>query len=64
MNLDAMSISDAVALMNAQDVIAVAAVAAEHEAMAQAIELIVAALRAGGRLLYFGAGTERPAWRS
>jgi len=57
MNLDAISIPDAIALMNAQDAIAVAAVAAEHEAIAEAIELIVAALRAGGRLLYFGAGT-------
>jgi N-acetylmuramic acid 6-phosphate etherase len=57
MNLDAMSIADAVALMNAQDAVAVAAVAKEQPAIARAIELVVAALRGGGRLFYFGAGT-------
>jgi N-acetylmuramic acid 6-phosphate etherase len=57
MNLDAMSISDAVVLMNAQDALAVAAVATQREQIARAIELCVTAFRAGGRLLYFGAGT-------
>jgi N-acetylmuramic acid 6-phosphate etherase len=57
MNLDAMSIPDAVALMSAQDAIAVAAVAGEQKQIAKAIEIIVAALRSGGRLFYFGAGT-------
>jgi N-acetylmuramic acid 6-phosphate etherase len=57
MHLDAMSVSDAVALMNAQDAIAVQAVAAEQDQIAKAIELIVTAFRAGGRLFYFGAGT-------
>jgi N-acetylmuramic acid 6-phosphate etherase len=56
-NLDTMSIADAVALMNAQDAIAVAAVATQREQIAKAIELVVAAFRAGGRLFYFGAGT-------
>jgi N-acetylmuramic acid 6-phosphate etherase len=57
MNLDAMSVPDAIALMNAQDALAVAAVAAEREPIARAIELIVVSLKTGGRLIYFGAGT-------
>jgi N-acetylmuramic acid 6-phosphate etherase len=57
MNLDAMSVRDAVALMSTEDAVAAAAVAAEREPIAQAIELIVASLRAGGRLFYVGAGT-------
>ena len=57
MNLDAMSVEDAVALMNAQDAAAVAAVAAERANVAQAVEVVAAALVSGGRLLYFGAGT-------
>jgi N-acetylmuramic acid 6-phosphate etherase len=57
MDLDAMSVEDAVALMNAQDAKAVAAVAAERKNIARAVELVAAALRAGGRLIYFGAGT-------
>ena len=39
----------AVALMNAQDAIAAAAVAAEHESIAKAIDLVVTAFRSGGR---------------
>ena len=57
MSLDAMSVTDALAVMNAQDAIAVAAVAAERDKVAAAIDLVVAALSAGGRLIYFGAGT-------
>jgi N-acetylmuramic acid 6-phosphate etherase len=57
MNLDAMSTEDAVAVMNAQDAKAVAAVGAEKKNIAAAIELVVAALKAGGRLMYVGAGT-------
>jgi N-acetylmuramic acid 6-phosphate etherase len=57
MDLDAMPLADAVALMNAQDAIAVAAVAKEQPNIVRAIELIVAALSRGGRLIYFGAGT-------
>ena len=56
-HLDAMSIAEAVELMNQQDARAVAAVAAVQPAITRAIELIVAALSAGGRLFYFGAGT-------
>jgi N-acetylmuramic acid 6-phosphate etherase len=57
MNLDAMSAEEAVAVMNAQDAKAVAAVGAEQKNIAAAIELVVAALKAGGRLMYVGAGT-------
>lgn len=57
MALDAMSIRDAVALMNAQDALAVAAVAAVGDSIAAAVRLIVAGLRRGGRLFYVGAGT-------
>ena len=57
MRLDAMTVEEAVALMNAQDAAAVAAVAAERGNVARAVELVAGALRAGGRLIYFGAGT-------
>lgn len=57
MNLDAMEIEEAVALMNAQDAIAVAAVTAENANITRAIQLVVSAFNAGGRLIYFGAGT-------
>ncbi|CAA9380399.1 MAG: N-acetylmuramic acid 6-phosphate etherase [uncultured Phycisphaerae bacterium] len=57
MALDAMSAEEAVALMNAQDARAVEAVAAERGNVARAAELVAAALRGGGRLIYFGAGT-------
>lgn len=57
MALDAMSVADAVALMNQQDARAVGAVAAVGDSIAAAIEIIVAGLRRGGRLFYVGAGT-------
>lgn len=57
MNLDAMSVDECVALMNAQDAAAVAAVGAEGASIARAVNLVVAALDAGGRLIYVGAGT-------
>jgi N-acetylmuramic acid 6-phosphate etherase len=57
MNLDAMSVEDAVALMNAQDARAVAAVGAERRSIARAVELVAESLRQGGRLIYVGAGT-------
>src|SRR3954470_7426776 len=57
MALDVMSTEQAVALMNAQDAAAVAAVGAERANVARAVELVVAALTAGGRLIYVGAGT-------
>jgi N-acetylmuramic acid 6-phosphate etherase len=57
MSLDTMSIPDAIALMNAQDAIAIKAVAAEQANIAKAIELVVTAFSNNGRLIYFGAGT-------
>ena len=57
MALDAMGVEEAVALMNAQDARAVAAVAAERKNIARAVEMVADALRSGGRLIYVGAGT-------
>jgi N-acetylmuramic acid 6-phosphate etherase len=57
MNLDAMSVEEAVLMMNVQDAKAVAAVTAVAPAVAQGVRLVVSSLKAGGRLLYFGAGT-------
>ncbi len=55
--LDAMSTLEIVDLMNAQDALVPAAVHAAREAIAAAVEIVVAAFRAGGRLFYIGAGT-------
>ena len=57
MNLDAMSVEEAVAMMNAQDAKAVAAVGAVRDSVAAGVKLVVSCLKNGGRLLYFGAGT-------
>jgi N-acetylmuramic acid 6-phosphate etherase len=57
MNLDAMTIPQAIALMNQQDRVAIEAVEKEHANVTAAIELVVAAFKRGGRLIYFGAGT-------
>lgn len=57
MRLDAMPVAEAVALMNAQDRVAVDAVEKERPNVVRAIELVVMALKLGGRLIYFGAGT-------
>jgi N-acetylmuramic acid 6-phosphate etherase len=57
MSIDTMAIPDAVAMMNAQDAIAVAAVAREKDHIAAAVKMVADAFRQGGRLLYFGAGT-------
>ena len=57
LSLDSMSIEDAVALMNAQDAVAVRAVGAEKKNIARAVELVANALSRGGRLIYVGAGT-------
>src|SRR5690606_29340377 len=56
-SLDRMNLADAVALMNDQDRQAVEAVARVRPAIVAAIERIAAALKAGGRLIYVGAGT-------
>jgi len=55
--LDVMSTIEIVDLMNQQDALVPTAVHAAREAIAQGVEIIVAALRAGGRLFYIGAGT-------
>lgn len=57
MNLDAMSVEDAVALMNRQDAAAVAAVGAIGAEIAAAVRIVARSLSAGGRLIYVGAGT-------
>ena len=57
MHLDTMSVHDCITLMNTEDAIAQRAVAVEAPNIAMAIELVVAAFKANGRLLYFGAGT-------
>lgn len=57
MNLDALGIDQAVAVMNEQDREAVEAVAKVRPQVVRAIELVTEAFRAGGRLIYFGAGT-------
>jgi N-acetylmuramic acid 6-phosphate etherase len=57
MALDAMPTEEALAVMNEQDALAVAAVALVRRHVAQAVELAADALAAGGRLIYFGAGT-------
>ena len=57
MTLDAMSPRQIVDLMHEQDQRAVAAVGQVRGEVEQGVELIVAAFRAGGRLIYVGAGT-------
>src|SRR5207248_801549 len=57
MNLDAMSVEEAVAVMHAQDLVAVNAVGAVQKEIAAAVKLVVGQLRSGGRLIYVGAGT-------
>lgn len=55
--IDRMSIAEAVDVMNAEDATVAAAVAAAKPEICKAIELVVAAFEAGGRLIYVGAGT-------
>lgn len=55
--IDRLSIAEAIDLMNAEDATIPAAVAAAKEDIRKAIELVVAAFEAGGRLIYVGAGT-------
>ncbi len=56
-NLDRLPVAEALAIFNEQDAIAVRAVASQQEQIARAIEIVSAALGAGGRLIYVGAGT-------
>jgi N-acetylmuramic acid 6-phosphate etherase len=55
--LDELPAARIVDLMLAQETRAVQAVRRQHEAVAQAAELVAAALMRGGRLVYAGAGT-------
>ncbi len=55
--IDRMSTAEAFDLINSQDATVAAAVAAAREDICRAIELVVAALSSGGRLIYVGAGT-------
>ena len=57
MNLDALSIDDALGIMNDQDILASQAVASQRTQVAAAVRLVVAAFAQGGRLIYVGAGT-------
>jgi N-acetylmuramic acid 6-phosphate etherase len=56
-DLDLKTTEELVALMGAEDATVPAAVAQAHPAIAAAIDEIAARLRAGGRLVYVGAGT-------
>jgi N-acetylmuramic acid 6-phosphate etherase len=55
--IDTLSPLEIVDLLNAEDRTVAEAVGREREAIARALELVEAAFRAGGRLLYVGAGT-------
>ena len=55
--LDRLSVAEAFNLINGEDAGVAAAVAAARDDICRAIGLIVAAFRAGGRLIYVGAGT-------
>jgi N-acetylmuramic acid 6-phosphate etherase len=55
--IDQMATLEIVDLINAEDRLVAAAVSDERERVARAVDLAVAAFRAGGRLIYVGAGT-------
>ncbi|MBI3735867.1 N-acetylmuramic acid 6-phosphate etherase, partial [Candidatus Sumerlaeota bacterium] len=57
MAIDRASITDALAMLHAEDRECFKASEAAAPSVAQAIELVVAAFRRGGRLIYIGAGT-------
>jgi N-acetylmuramic acid 6-phosphate etherase len=56
-DLDRMSVPEILRLINAEDQAVPGIVAAELPAIEQAADLVIAAFRAGGRLIYVGAGT-------
>jgi len=56
-SMDRLSVGECFDLMNSQDATVATAVAKAKADIVAAIELVVAALRAGGRLIYVGAGT-------
>ncbi|MDB5856359.1 MAG: N-acetylmuramic acid 6-phosphate etherase [Ramlibacter sp.] len=55
--IDQMETLDIVDLINAEDRLVAAAVGAQRQQIARAVDLIVDGLRSGGRLIYVGAGT-------
>lgn len=55
--IDRMSVGEAFDLISAADATVAGAVAAARDEICAAIELVVAAFREGGRLIYVGAGT-------
>lgn len=55
--IDKLDVLGIVDLINNEDRLVAEAVSDEREAIARAIELVEMALRAGGRLIYVGAGT-------
>jgi N-acetylmuramic acid 6-phosphate etherase len=57
MDLDRLSTEGVLRLINAQDKLVPLAVEREIPYIAQAVEVVVASLRRGGRLIYVGAGT-------
>lgn len=57
MRLDVMSVAEIVALMNKQDAVAIAAVAAVAADVTRAATIVADKLSRGGRLIYAGAGT-------
>lgn len=57
MTIDTMSSLEIVRLMNDEDEKVARAVGEQSDAIARAIDIITERLRAGGRLVYFGAGT-------
>jgi len=55
--IDRMAVAEAFDLINSEDARVPQAVAAAKDSIVAAIELVVAAFKAGGRLIYVGAGT-------
>lgn len=56
-SLDEMSARDLVELINAEDETIAVAVARETDSIVKAVEVVAERLKAGGRLIYIGAGT-------
>ncbi len=56
-DLDTRSVEEILRLINAQDKLVPVAVEREIPYIAQAVDIVVAAFRSGGRLIYVGAGT-------
>ena len=57
MEIDAKSVAEIIKIINDEDKIVPYAVELELPYIEQAVEIIVTAIKNGGRLLYFGAGT-------